>query len=64
MYFNVSHTLGSMLLCITSDDQVINWCKKWIDFVKNKFHLNENIEQHFVQLEFNGIWIEIQLNLD
>jgi hypothetical protein len=30
---------------------LINW-KKWIDFVKIKFHLNENIEWHCTQLEF------------
>jgi hypothetical protein len=30
--------------------------------VKIKFHLNENIESHDMQLEFN--WIQIQLSLD
>jgi hypothetical protein len=30
---------------------LINW-KKWIDFVKIKVHLNENIEWHYTQLEF------------
>ncbi len=40
--------LGSTLLCITSSNQLI---KKWIDFVETKFHLNENIECHCMQLE-------------
>jgi len=31
--------------------------KKWIDFVKIKFHSNENIEWHWIQLELN--WIEL-----
>jgi hypothetical protein len=38
----------------------INAWKKWIDFVKNKFHLNENIEWHCMQLH----WIEFQLNFN
>jgi len=37
---------------------MINWWKKRITFVKIKLHLNENIEWHFMQLEFN--WIIIQ----
>ncbi len=36
----------------------IDWLmKKWIDFVKIKFHLNENIEWHCMQLGLN--WIKI-----
>jgi hypothetical protein len=52
--------LGFALLCITNDDQLINWYKKLIDF-----HLNENIEWHYMQLEWNRIqfnWNEIWLN--
>jgi hypothetical protein len=30
--------------------------KKWIDFVKIKFHSTENIECHCMQLELN--WIQ------
>jgi hypothetical protein len=36
----------------------INWWKKWIDFVKNKFHLDENIELHCMQLH----WIKFHFN--
>jgi len=38
-------------LHITSDDQLI---EKWNYFVKIKFHLNENIEWHGMQLELNS----------
>jgi hypothetical protein len=34
--------------------------------VKTKFHLNENIEWHCMQLEFNSIqihWMEFEFNL-
>ncbi len=34
--------------------------KRWIDFVEIKFHSNENIEWHYMQLELN--WIEFQVN--
>jgi hypothetical protein len=34
--------------------------KKWINFVKIKFHLNENIEWHCMQLEFNFNSISIE----
>jgi len=57
--------LGFALLCITNDDQLINWYKKLIDFVKIDFHLSENIEWHYMQLEWNRIQfnsIEIWLN--
>jgi len=62
--------LGFML-SITNDKQLINWWKKRIDFVEIEFHLNENIEWHWMQLElkrsqflkFNSIqfnnWIKI-----
>jgi hypothetical protein len=51
-----------MLLCIINDDDLM---EKWIDFVKIKFHLNENIEWHRMQfelkflnlMEFDMIWI-------
>jgi hypothetical protein len=33
---------------------------KWIGFVKFKFHSNENIEWHCMQLELN--WAQIPLN--
>jgi hypothetical protein len=35
----------------------INRWKKWIDFVKIKLHLNENIEWHYMQFELNLIQI-------
>jgi hypothetical protein len=38
-----------MLLCITNDDQLKKNC---IDFVKIKFHWDENSEWHCMQLEF------------
>jgi len=34
---------------------VINWWKKWIDFVKIKFHSNDNIE-------WCATWIEFKFN--
>ncbi len=37
----------------------INLWKIWIDFVKIKFHFNETIEWHCMQLEFNPIPIEL-----
>ncbi len=37
----------------------INWWKIWIDFGKMKFHLNEYIEWHCMELELN--WIKIQI---
>jgi hypothetical protein len=42
---------------------MINWWKKQNDFVKIKFHLNENIEWHCMQLALNWIyvnWIEFK----
>jgi len=45
--------LGFALLCTTSNHQLINWWKKKVDFVKIKFHLNENIEWHCMHLELN-----------
>jgi hypothetical protein len=54
-------TLDFALLCITSDNQLINWWKKWIDFVKIKLYSNENIKWHCMQLELN--WFLIQLKL-
>jgi len=42
--------LGSALLDTTRDNQRI---KKWFDFGKIKFHSNENIKWHCVQLELN-----------
>ncbi len=38
---------------------MINWWKKWIDFVKIKFHSNENIEWHCIQLEVNSIYSSV-----
>jgi hypothetical protein len=35
--------------------------KKWIDFVKIKFHSNENIKWHCMQIKLNWNWIEIQI---
>jgi hypothetical protein len=43
------------MLHITSDKQLINWWKKRIDFVEIEFHLNENIEWHWMQLELKRI---------
>ncbi len=56
----------------------IKWSKKWVDFVKIKFDVNENIEWHCMQLEliefvFNQVeskvlnwikihWINFKLN--
>jgi len=51
--------LGFALLCTSSDDQLINWSQRSIDFVKIKFHLNENIEWYcMIEIELN--WIEIK----
>jgi len=36
---------------------VINGWEKWIDFVKIKFHLNENVEWNCMQFELNWIYI-------
>jgi len=52
----------------TNDDPNYKWWSvdwtKWIDFVEMKFHLNEKIEWHCMQLElnFNSINIEFRLN--
>jgi hypothetical protein len=51
-----------MLLCIINDGDLM---KKWINFVKFKFQLNENIEWHCMQFELNWIglkflWQEMQ----
>jgi hypothetical protein len=55
IYVSVIHiNLGSALLCTTNDHQIINWWKKWIDFVKSKFHLSENIQWYFMQIELNS----------
>ncbi len=52
---------------IIHDNQLINWWKKWIAFVKIKFHLNENVEWHCMQLELNMdsffIWIEFSYRI-
>jgi hypothetical protein len=49
IYVSVIHIhLGSALLCTTNDHQITNWWKKWLDFVKIKFHLSENIEWYFM----------------
>ncbi len=51
--------LGFALPCISSDDQLINWSQRVIDFVKIKFHLNEDIEWHYmIEIQLN--WIEIK----
>ncbi len=44
----------------------IKWWKNEIDFVKIKFHLNENIKWHCMQLEFefnSNTWNGIQILL-
>jgi len=38
--------------------------KKWIDFMKIKFHPNENIEWHCMNLEFQLHWLEFELNFN
>ncbi len=53
--------LGSTLLCITNDNKIINWWNKLIDFLKIKFHLNENIGQHGMHLELNLNLIQVDL---
>jgi hypothetical protein len=40
---------------------MINWLKNNIDFVKIKFHSNENIEWNCMQLKLNSI-IPIKIN--
>jgi hypothetical protein len=45
-----------------SDHQLIGKKKKTI-FLEIKFHLNENIEWHCMQLEFNFNWNEFKLIL-
>jgi hypothetical protein len=37
--------------------------KTWIDFVKIKFHLNENIEWHCMHLELNLSEIQLDSNI-
>jgi hypothetical protein len=50
-----------MLLCVTNDDQLINKWKKEIGFnVKIKFHLNESIKWHCMQIKFN--WNGFQID--
>jgi hypothetical protein len=59
--FNLVTNLGSMFSCTICHNQLINWWKKWFDFVEIKFHLNENIEwhcMHLVQIH----WMEFQIN--
>jgi hypothetical protein len=48
-------TLNHLLKYLAFELLTINWLKKTIDFVKIKFSLNENIEWHCMQLEFNSI---------
>jgi hypothetical protein len=56
MHIIVSLTLGFVLLAIISNDQMM---KNWIDFVKIKFHLIENIDWYCMKLEFKTFnWIE------
>jgi hypothetical protein len=48
--------LGFVLLQITNDNELV---KKWVDFVKINFHLNENIDWICImQLELNSNFIE------
>lgn len=58
---NLVTNLDSMFLCTTSHNWLINWWKKWFDFIEIKFHLNENVEwhcMHRVQIH----WMEFQIN--
>ncbi len=54
--------MGSTLLCTTSDDQLINCEKNELILWKNKFHLNENIEWHWMHLKLNSYLIEVNSN--
>jgi hypothetical protein len=36
----------------------LKWWKKWVDYLEIKFHLNENIKWHCMQLEVNSNSIE------
>jgi hypothetical protein len=57
-----------MLLHITNDDQLINWWKKWINFVKIKFNQMEilnDITRTLNQMNWNGFifnWIKFKYN--
>ncbi len=59
MHIIVSLTLGFVLLPIIGDNQMM---KNWIDFVKIKFHLIENIDWYCMKFEFKTFnWIEYNL---
>jgi hypothetical protein len=63
----VNWSVDEKNVLIIHDNQLINWWKKWIDFVKIKFHLNENVEWHCMQLELNldslFNWIEFKYRI-
>jgi hypothetical protein len=52
--------LGAPSYCALS--MTMKWWRKWFDFVKSKFHLSENIEWHYMQLEFNSPWNGLKFN--
>jgi hypothetical protein len=59
MHIIVSLTLGFVLLPIIGDNQIM---KNWIDFVKIKFHLIENIDWYCMKFKFKTLnWIEYSL---
>jgi hypothetical protein len=57
-HFTLHLPLGFVLLHTTM--MMINWWKKWIDFVKIKFYSNNNIEWRATWIELN--WIEFKFN--
>jgi hypothetical protein len=52
---------NQLALHSTMDNQLM---KKWINVVKIKFHINENMKWHCLKLELDWIWNLIQLKLN
>jgi hypothetical protein len=49
--------VDSTFLCTTIDDETM---KKWVDFLKIRFHSNENMEWHCMLFELKFMnWIQI-----
>jgi hypothetical protein len=48
-----------LLYIIYIDDQLM---EKWIDFVKIKFHLNENIEWYYMQFDLKFYSLQLRFN--
>jgi hypothetical protein len=49
-----------LLYIIYIDDRLM---EKWIDFVKIKFHLNENIEWYYMQFDLKFHSLQLRFNL-